>query len=128
MNNDVSITEQADLDALIAAVKAGQAIRAPDGTRYNWISTRPSADALRNAKHHATRRSGVVACAVCWLAYSAKAAGASVREHGYCPNCAPFMEGRTEGVLSYRMPTREEALAVPESDRLPMEHHVTRSR
>ena len=122
--NDVTITDPDDYRRFLDEVKAGAPHRAPDGTRYRWISVKPSEDDLRNARHRAKKRTALIGCATCMLAYRPTDAGDSIRKYGYCPNCANFMTGRADGVLSYRLPTTEEALAVPEASRLEMERHV----
>lgn len=122
--SDVNITDPDDYRRFLDEVRAGAAHRAPDGTRYRWVSEKPSEDELRNARHRARKRTALIGCAVCSLAYRPEDSGDLIRRYGYCRNCEAFMTGHAPGVLSYRLPTREEALAVPEAERLAMEHHV----
>lgn len=100
-------------------VRQGIPVRNHDGTRSYWVDKLPSEEEMRKAReaHVYVKEKGFDNYCPCCRRHSTLASCfASLQERGVCRYCGPFLDGRTEGIVSERLPTVEEALEAPEGD------------
>lgn len=114
--------------------KRGETLRLSDGRRMYWKGGPDNlpTDADRQAARVALTPPGPgmdfrSTCPCCGLAYSMASVYTDIQEHGVCGYCLPYVEGRSDGVLTTRNPTVEEALGVPAAEMLPAEAWVIRA-
>lgn len=101
----------------------GGILRLPDGRRMYWkggpenIPTMEQREEAKKAlKPYGENPHLTSWCPCCRLTYSMASSYTFVQEHGVCGYCLAYVEGRSDGVLTTREPTVEEALAVPPDD------------
>lgn len=119
-----ALTEVESIHATREALcRAGNVLRTTDGRRYYWVDQKPSDEAREAAKAALVSEPPFRSyCPCCKQGFTRMASVfLDVQEHGVCSYCLPFIEGRLDGVVASRLPTLEEALAVPEHDILHFE-------